>query len=110
MEHQNCKLCLMDITDLDIEFDSEGVCNHCGDATGKIHNYQFSKDDSEANLRNLATKIKKGQRGEYDSILGLSGGVDSSYVAYLGQVLVHTSNRIILEYTEQSCQNLEAPL
>lgn len=85
MEYQNCRLCLMDSTDLDIKFDLEGVCNHCVDAKRKIINYQFSKDDSEANLRNLAIKIKKGQRGEYDSILGLSGGVDSSYVAYLAQ-------------------------
>jgi len=75
----------MDFTDTNIKFDRKGVCNHCTDAEKKIHKYQMSKSDGEANLKRLFNKIKKSQTGEYDSILGLSGGVDSSYVAYLAK-------------------------
>ena len=85
MKQQICKHCLMDKTDPDIKFDTIGICNHCKDAEKKIHSYQFSSSESDVNLKNLAAKIKKRQRGEYDSILGLSGGVDSSYVAYLAK-------------------------
>jgi len=83
MKKQSCKLCVMDKTDPDIEFDEKGICSHCKDAEKKIHNYQFSTNKGKTNLKDLATEIKKRQKGEYDSILGLSGGVDSSYVAYL---------------------------
>lgn len=73
----------MDETDAEIEFDEKGVCNHCIDAFNEFPKYQFSDIEIENNLHNLSSKIKNEKKGEYDSILGLSGGVDSSYVAFL---------------------------
>ena len=73
----------MDETDIEIEFDEKGVCNHCIDAFKELHKYQFSDNEIENNLFNLSSRIKKEKKGKYDSILGLSGGVDSSYVAFL---------------------------
>jgi len=73
----------MDTTDPNIVFDSDGICNYCHDAEEKLPDYRFTDEQEENNLNSLKDKIKGRQVGEYDSILGLSGGVDSSYVAYL---------------------------
>ncbi len=78
-----CSRCIMDTTDKNISFNGDGVCNHCLEAEIKMPQYYFSKTQAEKNIENLGLKIKKKKRGEYDSIIGLSGGCDSSYVAYL---------------------------
>jgi len=112
MNQKFCKLCLMDDTDPDIKFNTKGVCNHCKDAELKTDNFQFSKSDSDANLKSLAIKIKHNQTGEYDSILGLSGGVDSSYVAYLAKKMglnplcVHFDNGWNSEIAVKNIKNI----
>jgi N-acetyl sugar amidotransferase len=73
----------MDETDPDIVFDDHGVCCYCNDAATNLHKYRFTSEQEKINLKNLTLKLKSSQNGEYDSIIGLSGGVDSSYVAYL---------------------------
>jgi N-acetyl sugar amidotransferase len=83
IEYQTCDRCVMDTTDKEIFFNEKGVCNHCIDAEKKIRNYIFSTEQETKNVEFIANTIKKESRGQYDSILGLSGGVDSSYVAYL---------------------------
>jgi len=85
LEFKICKFCIMDETDKNIQFDENGICNYCQSINTKIKNYQISCEESEINLKNLAQRIKerKNINSKYDSILGLSGGVDSSYVAYL---------------------------
>lgn len=83
MNHTTCIKCLMDTTDPDIIFDKDGVCNYCREAEERLPLYKFTKEQEQRNLGILKTRVKKNQRGEFDSILGLSGGVDSSYVAYL---------------------------
>ena len=76
-----CTRCVMDTSDPEITFDSVGHCNHCATA--------FAAKDStwltgEAGERALAAKIAeiKAHPSEYDGILGLSGGLDSSYLLY----------------------------
>jgi len=71
----------MDTSDPQIKFDENGVCNHC-------HQYDFLLSqvpaDKEAALHHMLSTVKKEGKGKrYDCILGLSGGVDSSYVAHL---------------------------
>ncbi|MBU0675980.1 MAG: N-acetyl sugar amidotransferase [Proteobacteria bacterium] len=80
---QTCSRCVMDTSDRDIDFDSKGVCSYCREATRLLPKYHFTKDEEKVNLAKLADTITKRRKGEYDSIIGLSGGVDSSYVAYL---------------------------
>ena len=80
--YQICSRCVMDTTAPDIEFDAQGVCNYCKTHEEKVAIAPFSQSDAAAKLAAIVQTIKSRQRGEYDSIVGLSGGVDSSYVAY----------------------------
>lgn len=79
-----CTRCVMDTSDPIITFDSKGQCNHCTEFLEKRakHNYQGVKSDED--LKKTIQQIKETGKGlEYDCILGLSGGVDSSYAAYI---------------------------
>jgi N-acetyl sugar amidotransferase len=73
----------MDETDPNINFDEQGVCNYCREAEIQLPKYKYTFEQEKENLEALVKQIKSRQKGEYDSILGLSGGVDSSYLAYL---------------------------
>ena len=82
-KYQICNRCIMDTTDPLITFDNNGVCSHC-------HNYDriiktvSDADQKEKELKRIIDKIKEEGRGkEYDCVLGISGGVDSAYLAYL---------------------------
>jgi N-acetyl sugar amidotransferase len=71
----------MDTSDPDIEFDSSGRCNHCRDYERK---WKARREPSGAAYDQLVEDIKaRGAGREYDCLIGLSGGVDSSYVAWL---------------------------
>lgn len=80
---QTCSRCVMDTTDLEINFDSDGVCNHCLEADVLLPYYHYTDEEARNNLDNLVVRLGRKKKGSYDSIIGLSGGVDSSYVAYL---------------------------
>jgi N-acetyl sugar amidotransferase len=79
--HQVCTRCVMDTTDPEITFDEAGVCSHCRsfDAfSAKLPGLEQRKEQ----LARIVEEIKDwGKNKEYDCILGLSGGVDSSFVA-----------------------------
>ena len=80
----------MDTTDPDIVFDENGFCNHCTGALKLLNSYPFnlSETEKEKELKRLTTEIKEsGKNKEYDCIVGVSGGVDSSYVLYLAKKL-----------------------
>lgn len=86
MEYQICTRCVMDSSDTEIVFDKDGVCNHCKDASKKLtlQPYSLPSSQKQALLNSLVEKIKKESvKTRYDCIIGLSGGVDSSYVALL---------------------------
>lgn len=80
--YQVCTRCVMDTSAPDIEFDAQGVCNYCKTHEAKVALAPFAKPDAQQRLQDVVAGIKAARRGEYDSIVGLSGGVDSSYVAY----------------------------
>lgn len=73
----------MDVTDPEISFDADGVCNHCRDFDA-LQKPQIKTGEEGARL--LAQHVEeikaKGRGKRYDCIIGLSGGVDSSYVAF----------------------------
>lgn len=72
----------MDTTDKEIEFDNEGVCNHCKLFDSETSKRWFPGKSGEARLIKEIERIKQeGKNSEYDCIIGLSGGVDSSYLA-----------------------------
>lgn len=80
-----CSRCVMDSTVPDIQFDDLGVCNFCNHYFDVLVQDLYSNDTTgEEKLNSLIKKIKeKGKNKQYDCLIGLSGGVDSSYVAYL---------------------------
>ena len=79
-----CTRCVMDTTDPDIHFDEQGICTHCHKAKRLLSAVRFSEEESRRRLEAIADKIKKQTEGkDYSCIVGLSGGVDSSYAAYV---------------------------
>lgn len=82
--YQICNCCVMDTTDEDMVFDSNGVCMRCNEYTDRIEPEWNHGKGHEKELRNLIAAIKKSGEGkEYDCILGLSGGLDSTYMLHL---------------------------
>lgn len=85
MEKRNykvCTRCVMDTTDPEIYFDEMGVCNHCHEFDEVTRLRWFPNEDGKQRLLDMLEKIKKeGKNKDYDCIIGLSGGVDSSYLA-----------------------------
>lgn len=81
-----CSNCAMDTTDPNITFNENGVCNHCLNFYNNIKpEWEYKLNHPEL-IYQLADKIKKSGKGkDYDCILGISGGVDSSYMAYLAK-------------------------
>lgn len=77
----------MDTSDPRIQFDSAGICVYCREAEVELKKYSFTPEQEHENLLSLATKIKKEATGKYHAIVGLSGGVDSSYVTHLAHTL-----------------------
>jgi len=74
----------MDTTDSEITFNNDGYCNHCSYTIEykKIHGLNPSQKQNEFNKKIQYLK-SKGQGKKYDCIIGVSGGVDSTYLAYL---------------------------
>lgn len=86
MNKQNyriCKNCVMDTTDSVIQFDEKGMCDHCHNYYENILPNWHPDEKGEQKLNEIIRQIKKEGKGKkYDCIIGLSGGVDSSYLAY----------------------------
>lgn len=79
-----CSRCVMDSTASEIVFDENGVCNFCHHYDSHLVHEVFSNKDGEERIHKLIAEIKeRGKNRQYDCLIGISGGVDSSYVAYL---------------------------
>jgi N-acetyl sugar amidotransferase len=74
----------MDISDSSITFDDTGVCDHC-QGFGHDVRPNWHPDDKGASIfRNMVTQIKSSGKGKsFDCIMGMSGGLDSSYLLHL---------------------------
>lgn len=83
-EYQICTKCIMDTSDPDITFNSEGVCNHWINFEKIKPNMWFPNAEGRRKLDAMIEQIKSDGKGKkYDCVIGLSGGVDSSYLAYV---------------------------
>lgn len=79
-----CVSCIMDTSDPNIAFDSAGVCEYCRNFRDEIAPAWSNDDGRLPELLRIAEKIKAGSKGQpFDCIIGLSGGLDSSYAAYV---------------------------
>lgn len=82
MKYQCCTRCVMDTTDPQISFDVDGICNHCHEFDERARSEWFPNEEGRRRWEGMVRQIKaNGEKQEYDCILGLSGGVDSSYLA-----------------------------
>ena len=82
-EYLICNRCVMDTSDYLIEFDELGNCNHCNEFFSSKASSTYQGKESDQQLEALVDNIKASGKGkEYDCLIGMSGGVDSSYVAY----------------------------
>lgn len=83
-EYKICTNCVMDTTDSKISFDEKGVCDHCYTFYKNILPYWHSDERGEKLLWKTIDKIKEEGKGkEFDCIMGMSGGIDSSYLTYV---------------------------
>lgn len=112
-EYQICSRCIMDTTDPDIEFDKNGRCNHCRAYEEEYKNYIRTDEKGQEEFQKLITEIKEyGKNKDYDCVMGLSGGVDSSYVAYQSKQLglrplaIHFDNNWNAELAVKNIENI----
>ena len=83
-EYKICTNCIMDTSDTEITFDDDGICNHCLNFENVLKNHWFPNEIGKNKLNNIISNIKKdGNNNDYDCVIGLSGGIDSSYLAYV---------------------------
>ena len=76
----------MDTTDPNISFDSAGVCNHCRQYDEVAAKHLFSEEEGARRLAEVVERIRSDGKGKpYDCIMGVSGGVDSTYSIVLAK-------------------------
>ena len=84
-KYQVCSNCIMDTSDHQIVFNSEGICDHCLNFFDNLNQvWQDSIDNKRiSRLKSIAKKIKEeGKNKQHDCIIGISGGTDSSYMLH----------------------------
>ncbi|MEN2489801.1 N-acetyl sugar amidotransferase [Flavobacterium sp. B11] len=83
-QYQICTNCVMDTSDSKIVFDDKGMCDHCNDFYTNVQPNWHTDEKGRAEMLEVVAKIKKeGEGKDFDCILGMSGGVDSSYLLHL---------------------------
>lgn len=107
-----CNRCIMDTTADGLRFDESGNCSYCSDFLDKLEKAQIS-GYTNVDLTKLLDRIKRdGKNKPYDCIIGVSGGVDSSYVLYLAKqhglrpLAVHMDNGWNSELATNNISNL----
>jgi N-acetyl sugar amidotransferase len=74
--------------DPDISFNEDGICNHCTTYTYRAETFAFKGDKAKEELEKVVNQIKADGKGKpYDCVMGVSGGVDSTYMALLAKEL-----------------------
>lgn len=83
MNNKICTNCVMDSTDSNIVFDDHGVCDHCNTFKNQIEPFWHTDERGHKQLEQLVYKIKKEGNGkDFDCMMGMSGGIDSSFLLY----------------------------
>jgi len=100
MKQTICAQCVLDVSSKLISFDTKGICNFCYKFESDAKDVLYVSDEiKQKRFNNAIAKIKRlGENNKYDCILGLSGGVDSSYLAIIAKeqklkpLVVHFDN------------------
>lgn len=84
--YQVCVRCIMDTTDSQIQFDSNGLCDYCRNFDEVIKPSWQTGEVGSRQLNEMAEQIRsESVNNDFDCIIGLSGGLDSSYAAYIAK-------------------------
>ncbi len=79
-----CSRCVMDTSDSRIVFDAKGVCDHCNSFERDVRPHWHQGNKGAAMFRQMVERIKSAGKGrDFDCIMGMSGGLDSSYLLHL---------------------------
>jgi N-acetyl sugar amidotransferase len=113
-KYQQCTVTVMDnIADPDIRFDEKGICNYYYEYQEAAIKGLVTGEAGEKKLEDLVHRIKSDGRGNrYDCLIGLSGGVDSTYVAWLAKqhglrpLAVHLDNGWDSELAVKNVENI----
>ena len=113
-EYLICSSCILDNVNVpNLEVNKEGVCNYCVDYNTNYIQNELSISAKQEKLEEQLKLIKSNAKSNgYDCIMGLSGGVDSSYLAYLAKdwglnpLLVHFDNGWNSELAVQNIENI----
>lgn len=117
-ENRQCTRCVLDTTATNISFDDQGVCNYCH-GYDEIAAKTVLRDEEikSAEFKKVIQKLKDSGKGkQYDCILGLSGGVDSSYLALVAHqqglrpLVVHFDNGWNNELAVKNIENIVTKL
>lgn len=85
-KYQICQNCIMDTTDSLITFDERGWCEYCNNYYRNILPHWHTDERGDREIWNQIERIKADGKGrDFDCLIGLSGGVDSSYLVYLAK-------------------------
>lgn len=112
--YQLCTRCIMDTTAEGIVFDVDGVCNYCSDFVAQKDRFvEADPQLREQRMRALVEQVKEQGKGKpYDCIVGISGGVDSSWTLYqavqrgLRPLAVHMDSGWNAELAQNNIANL----
>jgi len=86
LKYKVCNNCVMDTTDPNITFDERGWCDYCRNYYETIQPNWHTDSRGERELMRIAGKIVEEGKGKpFDCIIGMSGGLDSSYTAYIAK-------------------------
>jgi hypothetical protein len=84
VDYRQCTRCVMDTTDREITFNEKGHCCHCTSYLKNRKNHSYRGEASDRALRHMFDCVRRsGENSKYDCVIGISGGVDSSYLTYL---------------------------
>ena len=115
--HQQCTRCVMDTSDPLITFNEEGHCNHCTEFIDRRSHHNYKGNESDKALDAIVAQMKTDGKGkEYDCIIGMSGGIDSSYVAWIAKqkglrvLAVHMDNGWNSEEAVLNIRNIASKL
>ncbi len=87
--YQICSHCIMDTSDPNIRFDDQGRCDYCSNFELLIQPNWHTDARGHAALMQMADTIRAAGKGrDFDCIIGLSGGLDSSYAAYVAKEIM----------------------
>lgn len=108
-----CTRCVMDTSAVDISFNRDGACNYCSEALERLARASEGSAVRRANLAALVAEISaSGKNKRYDCVVGVSGGIDSSWVLLqavrlgLRPLAVHMDNGWNSELAQSNIANL----